>query len=70
MDAGEFGLGAMALALVPLNDCPRYSYYMDGVFVYADGRPYIQPNMICIFEKYAGDIGWRHPEVPGNGFEV
>lgn len=70
MDAGEFGLGAMALSLVPLNDCPRYSSYMDGVFVYADGRPYIQPNMICIFEKYAGDIGWRHSELPVNGFEV
>ncbi|CDP09892.1 unnamed protein product [Coffea canephora] len=69
MDAGEFGLGAMALALVPLNDCPRYSYYLDGVFVYADGRPYIQPNMICIFEKYAGDIDWRHSEPPVNGFD-
>ncbi|KAL3498703.1 hypothetical protein ACH5RR_041435 [Cinchona calisaya] len=70
MDAGEFGLGATALSLVPLNDCPRYSYYMDGVFVSADGRPYIQPNMICIFEKYAGDIGWRHSELPVNGFQI
>ncbi|OMO97380.1 Copper amine oxidase [Corchorus capsularis] len=64
MDAGEFGLGPAAFSLVPLNDCPRYSYYMDGVFAAADGKPFVQPNMICLFEKYAGDIGWRHSEDP------
>lgn len=70
MDAGEFGLGSTAMSLVPLNDCPRYSYYMDGVFVTADGRPYIQPNMICLFERYAGDISWRHSELPVKGFKI
>lgn len=63
MDAGEFGLGATAMSLVPLNDCPRYSYYMDGVFVSADGKPYVQPNMICLFERYAGNTAWRHSEI-------
>ncbi|KAD6453467.1 hypothetical protein E3N88_08172 [Mikania micrantha] len=70
MDAGEYGLGATAMALVELNDCPRHAYYMDGVFASADGRPYIQPNMICIFERYAGDIGWRHSEIPSMGFDI
>lgn len=70
MDAGEFGLGATAMSLVPLNDCPRHSHYIDGIFVSSDGKPYVQPNMICVFERYAGDIGWRHSEVPVNGFEV
>nr|URX65378.1 primary-amine oxidase [Gymnema sylvestre] len=64
MDAGEFGLGETAMPLVPLNDCPRNSYYMDGLFASVDGKPFVQPNMICIFEKYAGDINWRHSEVP------
>ncbi|KAK6947637.1 Copper amine oxidase, N2-terminal [Dillenia turbinata] len=63
MDAGEYGMGVTALPLVPLNDCPRYSYYMDGIFVTSDGKPYVQPNMICIFERYAGDVGWRHSEL-------
>ncbi|KAM7262036.1 hypothetical protein ACFE04_021113 [Oxalis oulophora] len=62
MDAGEFGLGATAMPLVPLNDCPRNAYYMDGVFVTYDGKPFVQPNMICVFERYAGDISWRHSE--------
>ncbi|KAK3041049.1 hypothetical protein RJ639_026846 [Escallonia herrerae] len=70
MDAGEFGLGATAMSLVPLNDCPRNSYYMDGLFVAADGRPFVQPSMICVFERYAGDIGWRHSELPINGFQI
>ncbi|KAJ0716395.1 putative primary-amine oxidase [Helianthus annuus] len=70
MDAGEYGLGATAMALLELNDCPRYSYYMDGVFASADGRPFIRPNMICIFERYAGDIGWRHSEIPVMGFDI
>lgn len=70
MDGGEFGLGAMALPLVPLNDCPRNSYYMDGVFVAADGKPFLQTSMICVFERYAGDIGWRHSEALLPGFDV
>ncbi|KAK8361165.1 hypothetical protein V6Z12_A03G020800 [Gossypium hirsutum] len=68
MDAGEFGLGMSALPLVPLNDCPRHSYYMDGVFSTSDGHPFVQPNMICLFERYAGDISWRHSEGLLNDF--
>ncbi|KAG8382379.1 hypothetical protein BUALT_Bualt05G0071300 [Buddleja alternifolia] len=64
MDGSEYGIGVLSMSLVPLNDCPRNSYYMDGVFVGVDGRPYVQPNMICVFEKYAGDISWRHSELP------
>ncbi|EEF50984.1 Amine oxidase [copper-containing] precursor, putative [Ricinus communis] len=70
MDAGEFGLGVTAMSLVPLNDCPRYSYYMDGTFVSSDGRPIIQPNMICVFERYAGDISWRHSQFSPNNDEI
>ncbi|XVF51647.1 hypothetical protein PTKIN_Ptkin04bG0201100 [Pterospermum kingtungense] len=70
MDAGEFGLGLTALPLVPLNDCPRYAYYMDGVFAASDGKPFVQPNMICLFERYAGDISWRHSENLLDGFQI
>ena len=64
MDAGEYGFGLTAMPLDPLNDCPRNAYYMDGVFASADGTPFVQSNMICVFESYAGDIGWRHAESP------
>ncbi|KAM7258460.1 hypothetical protein ACFE04_014201 [Oxalis oulophora] len=70
MDAGEYGFGLQAMPLDPLNDCPRNAHYMDGVFAAGDGTPYIRSNMICVFERYAGDIGWRHSESPITGLEI
>lgn len=63
LDAGEYGLGIFSLPLQPLNDCPGNAKYIDAVFAGADGSPYVTPNMICIFERYAGDIAWQHAEV-------
>lgn len=70
MDAGEYGFGLQAMPLDPLNDCPRNAQYMDGVFVAADGTPYVRSNMVCVFERYAGDIGWRHTESPITGLPI
>ncbi|XP_043715787.1 primary amine oxidase-like [Telopea speciosissima] len=70
MDAGEYGMGVTAMPLVPLNDCPRHAYYMDGIFAATDGKPYVQSDMMCVFERYAGDIGWRHSETPISGMEI
>jgi primary-amine oxidase len=70
MDAGEYGFGLQAMPLDPLNDCPRNAYYMDGVFAAGDGTPYVRSHMVCVFESYAGDIGWRHSESPITGMEV
>ena len=67
MDASEYGFGLQAMPFDLLNDCSRNAYYMDGV---ADGTPYVRSNMICVFERYAGDIGWRHSESPITGVEV
>ncbi|KAJ1257056.1 hypothetical protein BS78_K230200 [Paspalum vaginatum] len=70
MDAGEYGFGLQAMPLVPLNDCPRHARYIDGVFVAADGRPYVRENMICVFERYTGDVAWRHSESPITGMDI
>ncbi|CAN6471921.1 unnamed protein product [Victoria cruziana] len=70
MDAGEYGFGLQAMPLDPLNDCPRNAWYMDGVFAAADGRPYLRRNMVCMFERYAGDIAWRHSESPITGMPI
>ncbi|KAI3971348.1 hypothetical protein MKX01_008192 [Papaver californicum] len=67
MDAGEYGMGLTALSLVPLNDCPHNARYMDGIFAAADGKPFVRSNMVCIFERYAGELGWRHSESPDSG---
>ncbi|KAJ8428185.1 hypothetical protein Cgig2_033123 [Carnegiea gigantea] len=70
MDAGEYGFGLQAMPLDPLNDCPRNAHYMDGIFPAGDGRPYVRSNMVCVFESYAGDVGWRHSESPITGLEI
>ncbi|KAL0329633.1 UNVERIFIED_CONTAM: Primary amine oxidase [Sesamum radiatum] len=67
MDAGEYGFGLQALSLDPLNDCPRNAKFMDAIFAASDGTPYVRSNMVCIFERYAGDAAWRHTESPITG---
>lgn len=62
MDAGEFGVGLSASSLEPLNDCPRNAYYMDAFYAGADGEPVNISNAFCVFERYAGDVSWRHTE--------
>ncbi|GLJ45541.1 hypothetical protein SUGI_0958730 [Cryptomeria japonica] len=62
-DAGEYGLGLFSFTLQPLNDCPRYAYYMDAVYAGGDGKPIVKENVFCVFERYAGDIAWTHTEI-------
>ncbi|WOL13797.1 hypothetical protein Cni_G22576 [Canna indica] len=56
MDANEYGFDLQVM--VSLNDFPRNTQYMDGVFAAADGRPSMRENMMCIFESYTDDIAW------------
>jgi primary-amine oxidase len=60
MDAGEEGMGRMAVALQPGLDCPANAVFFDATFADDHGKPYTQANAACLFERYAGDIAWRH----------
>lgn len=66
-DVGEYGLGLCAVPLEPLRDCPENAVFMDGYFTSQDGTPGRIPNVFCIFERYAGNVMWRHTEsgIPG-----
>ncbi|KAL4288911.1 hypothetical protein AHAS_Ahas19G0333500 [Arachis hypogaea] len=61
--SGEFGFGQSASSLEPLTDCPSNAEFLDAFFADANGKPVKIPNAFCIFEKYAGDVMWRHTEV-------
>lgn len=59
-DAGEFNAGGFAKPLMRGVDCPENSVYIDGLISGDQGRPKPVPNVICIFEREAGDMAWRH----------
>ncbi|RZC88378.1 hypothetical protein C5167_016188 [Papaver somniferum] len=63
LDVGEYGFGQSANTLEPLVDCPANAKYLDGYLVRADGEPYKVPGIICIFERYTGDVSWRHTQI-------
>jgi len=70
LDCGEFGCGQTAVSLEPYTDCPPNAAFMDGIFPGQDGTPTKISNVMCIFEKYAGDIMWRHTEAEVPGLKV
>ncbi|GFP96507.1 primary amine oxidase [Phtheirospermum japonicum] len=70
LDAGEFGLGNCAVPLQPSRDCPKNAKYLDGYYASQDGTPVKISNVICVFERYSGDVMWRHTEVAIPGEEV
>jgi primary-amine oxidase len=60
VDAGDYGLGVSASRLQHGADCPANAAYFDGYYADADGKPVKAEDVICVFERYAGDIAWRH----------
>ncbi|XP_061338627.1 amine oxidase [copper-containing] alpha 2, peroxisomal-like [Gastrolobium bilobum] len=61
-DSGEFGFGQYMSSLQPFTDCPANAAFLDAYYAGSDGTPVKITNAFCIFEKYAGDIMWRHTE--------
>ncbi|CAN1807806.1 Amine oxidase [copper-containing] alpha 2, peroxisomal [Linum perenne] len=61
-DAGEYGYGLCTSSLLPGADCPENAVFMDAYVPDQDGVVFQLPKTFCIFEKYAGDVMWRHTE--------
>ncbi|KAG5378478.1 hypothetical protein IGI04_026320 [Brassica rapa subsp. trilocularis] len=70
LDCGEFGCGQSAVSLEPYTDCPAGAVFFDGTFAGQDGTPTNISKAMCIFEKIAGDIMWRHTEAEVPGLEI
>jgi primary-amine oxidase len=59
-DSGEYNSGGFAKPLVRGTDCPENAVYFDGLISSDDGRPRSVPGLLCVFEREAGDMAWRH----------
>ncbi|KAF7802589.1 primary amine oxidase-like [Senna tora] len=46
-----------------LADCPPNAAFFDAYYAAQDGKPVQISNAICVFQKHAGDIMWRHTEM-------
>lgn len=62
LDAGEFGVGKLGVELQPEVDCPPGATFFGAVFADDWGDPYTKERVSCLFERYAGDMAWRHYE--------
>jgi primary-amine oxidase len=60
LDIGEYTAGGLVKPLAAGVDCPESSAYFHLTHAEDDGRPRTVPNVVCIFERYAGDPLWRH----------
>jgi primary-amine oxidase len=60
LDSGEYTVGGLLKPLRRGIDCPDHSAYVPMVVAGDDGRPGDVPDVLCIFERYTGDVSWRH----------
>ena len=70
LDAGEYGVGRLAVEMQPGLDCPEHAVFKDAVFVDDYGEPYRSARAACVFERDAGDIAWRHTDAVTGQSEV
>lgn len=62
LDAGEYSTGGLANTMTPGIDCPDNAVFFNGIVIEDNGRPKDKPRVACLFERYAGDVNWRHGE--------
>ncbi|HUE37938.1 MAG TPA: primary-amine oxidase [Candidatus Binatia bacterium] len=59
IDAGEYGVGKLAVPLEPGADCPSNAVYLADVLADDHGAPQKRERVACIFER-PGGVAWRH----------
>ena len=70
LDAGENGVGRLTVPLRSGLDCPTNAVFFNAIFAHDTGEPYTQDNTACLYERFAGDIAWRHYEAVNGGNNV
>lgn len=66
VDAGEFYPGGILQSLRTGVDCPSNAEYFNGIVTNEKGAPVLYPQEACLFEKFDGNVAWRHGDVSNN----
>jgi primary-amine oxidase len=65
IDNGEFFPGGTLQSMREGLDCPSNAVYFDGLSTNEKGSPVLRPRQACMFEKFDGDVAWRHGDETG-----
>jgi primary-amine oxidase len=65
IDNGEFFPGGTLQTMREGLDCPSNAVYFDGLSSNEKGFPVLRPRQACLFEKFDGDVAWRHGDDTG-----
>jgi primary-amine oxidase len=68
-DTGEYGAGILASPLARGADCPATATFLPATFANDAGEPFTVANVLCVFERGAGDPIWRHHEAINQTYE-
>ena len=60
-DVGEYGMGRLASSIEPNTDAPANATLIDATFAGDDGKPYVLPRAVGIYERDGGML-WKHYE--------
>ncbi len=60
IDAGEYVAGSLIKGLLAGRDCPDYATMFDLTIPGGAGKPVVLPDVMCVFERSAGNMAWRH----------
>ena len=61
-DVGEYGMGRLASSIEPNTDAPPNAKLIDVTYAGDDGKPYVLPRAVGIYERDGGML-WKHYEV-------
>ncbi len=60
-DVGEYGMGRLASSIEPRTDAPPNATLIDVTYAGDDGKPYVLPRAVGIYERDGGML-WKHFE--------
>jgi primary-amine oxidase len=62
LDVGENSAGGLSQSLEPGVHCPANAVYFDAIVVQDNGWPKDKRRVVCLFERYGGEVAWLHEE--------